>query len=459
MLLYNTLTRKKEEFSPIQKGRVSMYHCGPTVYDYAHIGNFRSYVFADILRRTFEHTGFSVKQAMNITDVGHLTSDADEGEDKMALALKRAHKTLTVENMRELADFYTARFKEDLKKLNILTPHEMPRASEHIPAQIALIKRLEEKGLTYKITDGIYFDTEAYPEYGKLSGAMGEPHDHSRIGANKEKKNHRDFALWKLNPALGWESPWGKGFPGWHIECSAMAMEALGESFDIHTGGIDHIGTHHTNEMAQSEAATGKEFVHYWLHNEFVSVDGAKMSKSKSNLITLKDLAEKGFDPLAYRYWLLTAHYRTPVNFTWEALTGAEVAMKKIQGIVSRFSNVGELGTQNKDYVDAFTAFIEDDLDTPKAVALIHKMIGDDSVDYLDKKATLSEMNQILGIEDNAPHEYITDETVIALTEERRQAREQKDWKRADGLRDEIKKHGYDIKDTPTGQALYPLRT
>ncbi|MBI3019911.1 MAG: cysteine--tRNA ligase, partial [Parcubacteria group bacterium] len=250
MKLYNTLTHKKEEFKPITKGAVSMYHCGPTVYDYAHIGNFRSYVMADILRRTFEYKNFKVTQVMNITDVGHLTSDADEGEDKMTLALKREGKALTLENMKEVADKYTAFFKEDLKKLNILPPHKMPRASEHIPAQIALIKRLEGKGLTYRTSDGLYFDTGAYPKYGAFGTVHHGDDEHARIGANKEKKNHRDFALWKLNPDLGWDSPWGKGFPGWHIECSAMSGEALdGEAFDSHTGGIDHSGTHHTNEM------------------------------------------------------------------------------------------------------------------------------------------------------------------------------------------------------------------
>src|SRR3989344_6318983 len=258
MRFYNSRSKKKEDFAPLRKGAVSMYHCGPTVYDYAHIGNFRAYILADLLRRSFEHAGLQTRQVMNITDVGHLSSDADEGEDKRTTALKREGKELTLENMKALADFYAARFVEDLQRLNIEKPHEMPRASEHIAAQISLIKRLEEKGLAYRTSDGLYFDTGAYPEYGAFGTVHQGEEDHSRIGANKEKKNHRDFALWKFNSELGWDSPWGKGFPGWHIECSAMSMEALGGSFDIHTGGVEHIGTHHTNEIAQSEAATEK---------------------------------------------------------------------------------------------------------------------------------------------------------------------------------------------------------
>ncbi len=460
MKLYNTLTHKKEEFKPITKGAVSMYHCGPTVYDYAHIGNFRSYVMADILRRTFEYKNFKVTQVMNITDVGHLTSDADEGEDKMTLALKREGKALTLENMKEVADKYTAFFKEDLKKLNILPPHKMPRASEHIPAQIALIKRLEGKGLTYRTSDGLYFDTGAYPKYGAFGTVHHGDDEHARIGANKEKKNHRDFALWKLNPDLGWDSPWGKGFPGWHIECSAMSMEAFDdETFDIHTGGIDHIGTHHTNEMAQSEAATGKPFVHYWLHNEFVSVNGEKMSKSKGNIITLRDLEEKGYTPLAYRYWLLTAHYRTPVNFTWEALHGAEAALRRMVEVLKAVINANEKipGTLNQGYLGQFSAFIEDDLDTPKAIACVHEMLKDESLSLLDKKMTLLRMNMILGFLGKHSPVVIPME-IEELVRKREQAREEKDWKEADGLRNKVKNLGYDIKDTSNGPILYPLQ-
>ncbi len=456
MKLYNTLTRTKEEFVPLEKGAVSMYHCGPTVYDYAHIGNFRSYVMADILRRVFEYKNFKIKQVMNITDVGHLASDADEGEDKMTLALKRARKELTLENMKELADTYTTFFKEDLEKLNIKEPHEMPRASEHREAQVALIKRLEAKGLTYRISDGIYFDTYAYPEYGKLAGSPNEEHVHHRIGANKEKKNHRDFVLWKLNPELGWESPWGKGFPGWHIECSAMSMQYLGESFDIHTGGIDHVGTHHTNEMAQSEAATGKPLARYWIHNEFVSVDGEKMSKSKGNILTIRDLKEKGYDPLAYRYWLLTAHYRTSVNFTWEALEGAQTALSRLwraQNKQVRRGESGSRGQENKKYLKQFLSLLEDDLDTPKAVALVHDMFKDESLLLKDKRATFLKMDTVLGIGDKNPHEYLTRDVAL-LDEKRREARRNKDYNLSDLLRKEIEAKGFEIEDTEYGSLL-----
>jgi len=458
MRLYNSRSKGKEEFVPLHKGVVSMYHCGPTVYDYAHIGNFRAYLLADILRRLFEYAGQTVKQVMNITDVGHLTSDADLGEDKMATALKREGKALTLENMKTLADFYTKHFEEDLKRLNILKPHEMPRASEHIAAQIALIKRLEEKKLTYRISDGLYFDTGAYPAYGAFGTVHQSDEDHSRIGANKEKKNHRDFALWKFSSggnALGWDSPWGMGFPGWHIECSAMSMEALGESFDIHTGGIDHIGTHHTNEIAQSEAATGKPLARYWLHNAFLSVDGEKMSKSKQNIFTLRDLAGKGVNPLAFRYWLLTAHYRKPVNFTWDALKAAEHALFKIY---SQFFLFGEAeGKLLAVYLDRFSAFVEDDLDTPRALALVWELLKDDSQSDGDKKATLLAMDAVLGLRIEGVLSLKIPEEVLVLVKEREEARSAEDWTKADALRGQVKNRGFGINDTADGAVAFPL--
>lgn len=455
MRLYNSLTRTKEDFVPLHEGAVSMYHCGPTVYDNAHIGNFRAYMLADTLRRLFEHKGLRVRQVMNITDVGHLSSDADLGEDKMTLALKRAGKELTLPNMKALADFYTAQFREDLKVFNNEEPHEMPRASEHIDAQIALIKRLEDKGLIYKTSDGIYFDTGAYPRYGAFGAVHQGNDDHSRIGANKEKKNHRDFALWKFNAEIGWDSPWGKGFPGWHIECSAMSMEALGESFDIHTGGIDLLGTHHTNEIAQSEAATGKPLARYWLHNAFISVDGEKMSKSKGNIFTLHDVIEKGVDPLAYRYWLLTAHYRTPVNFTWKALTAAEKALWKLYG---QFFLLGDKqGTILDGYHARFMAFIEDDLDTPRAVALIWELLKDRAQTEEDKKATLLAMDTVLGLRIEKLLSREVPKEVHSLAEEREEARRKKDWERADALRAQIKKHGFGVNDTTEYSVVFPL--
>ena len=464
MRFYNSRSKKKEDFAPLRKGAVSMYHCGPTVYDYAHIGNFRAYILADLLRRSFEHAGLQTRQVMNITDVGHLSSDADEGEDKMTTALKREGKELTLENMKALADFYAARFVEDLQRLNIEKPHEMPRASEHIAAQISLIKRLEEKGLAYRTSDGLYFDTDAYPEYGAFGTVHQGEEDHSRIGANKEKKNHRDFALWKFSSGggsasggneLGWDSPWGKGFPGWHIECSAMSMEALGDSFDIHTGGIDLIGTHHTNEIAQSEAVTEKPLARLWLHNAFLSVNGEKMSKSKQNVFTLRDIAEKGINPLAYRYWLLTAHYRKPVNFTWDALRAAEHALFKIY---SQFFLFGETeGKPLSAYLAQFFAFTEDDLDTPRAVALVWELLKDGTQSDGDKKATLLEMDKVLGLKVNDLLSREVPETILSLVEEREEARAEEAWGKADVHREQIKSHGFGVNDTALGAVVFPL--
>lgn len=294
VFLYDTLKKEKREFSPIKEGEVSMYHCGPTVYDYLHIGNLRTFLLADFLRRVFEFNGYKVHQVMNITDIGHLTSDADSGDDKMTKALIREGKELTLENMKQLALFYSDVFKNDLKNLNILTPNSLPMASDHIQEDIDLISLLTKKGFTYKTSDGLYFDTLKYPEYGKLGGisVIDEKELQSRLAQNSEKKDPRDFALWKFNNTLGYEAPWGKGFPGWHIECSAMSMKYLGESFDIHTGGIDHISVHHNNEIAQSESVTGKPLANYWLHGAFLTVKDSKMAKSSGEFITLKSLVE-----------------------------------------------------------------------------------------------------------------------------------------------------------------------
>ncbi|MDQ5927822.1 MAG: cysteinyl-tRNA synthetase, partial [Patescibacteria group bacterium] len=306
---HNTLGKKKEEFVPLIPGKVGMYNCGPTVYDYVHIGNLRALIFADILRRTLERNGYDVNQVMNITDVGHLTSDADAGEDKMMKGLKREGLPFTLEGMRELADRYIDAFMKDLEAVNVIVPTTMPRASDHINEQIELIKRLEAKGLTYSTSDGLYFSTKDYPEYGKLGGiSESEAGDeHTRIVENTEKRDPRDFALWKFNNELGWESPWGKGFPGWHIECSAMSIKYLGESFDIHTGGIEHVAVHHNDEIAQAEAATEKPFSRFWMHNDHVQVSGRKMAKSEGTGFTRKDLEERGITPLSYRYFVLTA--------------------------------------------------------------------------------------------------------------------------------------------------------
>lgn len=387
----NTLTGKTEEFHPITPGKVGMYHCGPTVYDYVHIGNLRSFLLADILRRTFEFLGFEVKQIMNITDVG-IGGNNDEGEDKIIKGLKREGKEISMEAMKELSDFYTERFKEDILKLNIKTPDAFPKASEHINKQIEMIQELEAKGFTYKISDGLYFDTSKDPHYGKLGGLGKETE--SRI-ENSEKKHSRDFALWKFNSNLGFPSPWGQGFPGWHIECSAMAREYLGETLDIHTGGIDLAPIHHNNEIAQSENSCGCELAHYWLHNEFVNVSEGKMAKSEGTGITLQDLIKAGFDPLSYRYFLLMAHYRTPVIFSWEALTAADNAFKKLKKFMEKLD---EGGVVDQAYLAEFRDRIENDLNTPQALAVLWTLVKDKDVPNNNKRATLLEFDRVLGL-------------------------------------------------------------
>lgn len=389
--LHNTLTDKTEEFQPIAPGKVGMYHCGPTVYDYVHIGNLRAFYLADILRRSFEFLNFEVKQVMNITDVG-IGGNNDEGEDKIIRGLKREGKEISMEAMKDLADFYTERFKEDIGKLNIKTPGVLPKASEHIDEQVEMIQVLESKGFTYSTSDGIYFDTSKDAHYGKLGG-LGKEIE-SRI-ENSEKKHSRDFALWKFNSNLGFPSPWGQGFPGWHIECSAMAKKYLGETFDIHTGGIDLAPIHHNNEIAQSENACGHELAHYWLHNEFVNVPEGKMAKSEGTGITLGDIVKGGFDPLSYRYFLLMAHYRTPVTFSWEALTAADNAYKKLKKFMERLD---EGGTVDLAYKAQFTEKIENDLNTPQALAILWTLVKDKDVPNNSKRATLIEFDKVLGL-------------------------------------------------------------
>ena len=454
IFLSNTLTGKKEEFKPVKVGHVGMYHCGPTVYDFVHIGNLRSWVTADLLRRTLEYGGYEVKQIMNITDIGHLSGNGDEGEDKMTKGLKREGRPLTIEAMKEMADFYAERFKEDLEKINILTPHEFPKASEHIKEDIELIETLESKGFAYKTSDGVYFDTSRDKDYGKLGGSVSDKEEYSRIGENPEKKNPRDFALWKLNPTLGFESPWGKGFPGWHIECSAMAKKYLGEHFDIHTGGIDLAPIHHNNEIAQSENACDCQFVNYWVHNAFVNIGSDKMAKSEGTGLQLRTLAEKGFSALAYRYWLLGGHYRTPMTFSFEALEGAQNAFVKMQHAVR---GLGEsVDEVNAAYIDKFTEYVNDDFNTAKSLALTWDMLKDPTLSAPDKKATVLEFDKVLGLglADVSKEDTVVPAGVVAIAEERETARKNKDWKKADELRDKISKLGFEIKDTDVGFKL-----
>jgi cysteinyl-tRNA synthetase len=465
---YNTLTRKKDEFIPLHEGAVGMYNCGPTVYHYAHIGNLRAYVFADILRKTLEYHGYDVTQIINITDVGHLVSDEDEGEDKMEKGAAREGKTA-----QEIAEFYTASFYEDLAKLNITPANRYTKATEHIPEQIALIRKLEEKGFTYRTSDGIYFDTAKFPDYGKLARLdVAGLQEGARVKTNEEKRNRTDFALWKFsNPEdkrqQEWQSPWGVGFPGWHIECSAMSMKYLGDTFDIHTGGIDHIPVHHTNEIAQAECATGKKFVNYWMHSGFVSVGGERMAKSAGNFVRMATLEEKGISPLAYRYWLLTAHYRKTINFTWEAVEGAQIALRKLHEIFFGYDKKN--GKPNETYAAKFMEFLDDDLETAGAVALLWDLVKDNAVSPDDKRATFLDFEKILGLGFGWSKEKLNEhgikfetdlteaeipEALQKLLEERKTARAEKNWKRSDEIRDEITKFGYKLTDGNEGQSM-----
>jgi cysteinyl-tRNA synthetase len=455
---YNTLTREKEIFVPINPPHVGFYSCGPTVYDYAHIGNLRSYVFADILQKTLEYDEYKVKRVMNITDIGHLTSDGDDGEDKMAKGLKREGKPFTLEAMKELAIFYKDRFMEDLAAMNIKSPDIIPFASDHIKEDVEIIQKLLEKGFAYKTSDGIYFEIAKFPDYWNLSGRVGstEKTNESRVKENSEKKNPADFALWKLSgkDSLGYETKIGKGFPGWHIECSAMSMKYLGEQFDVHTGGIDHIPVHHTNEIAQSEAATGKKpFVRVWMHHEFLDTNnGEKMAKSGDNYITLRTITGKGISPVAYRFWLLMAHYRTKINFNWEALEGAETALKRLYGLYLELGD--DIGSVHEEYRNKFKEYIEDDLDTPRALSLLWDVFKDDNISSADKKATILDFDKVFGLGfENLEKEVLPDE-IIKLAEEREQARKNKDFKKSDELRDKINSLDFEVKDTDSGQKI-----
>lgn len=460
LYLHNTLTKKKELFSAEKKDEVTMYNCGPTVYNFAHIGNLRAYVFVDILRRTLEHSGYKVKQVMNITDVGHLTSDGDDGDDKMVKALKREGKPFTLHAMREVADFYAKAFKEDLTALNIKIPETLEHASDHIPEDINLIKKLETKGFTYKTSDGVYFDTSKFPSYGKLGNINLEGQlAGARVAINSEKKNPVDFTLWKIsNNDIGWESPWGKGFPGWHIECSAMSSRYLGQPFDIHTGGIDHIPVHHNNEIAQSEAANDVPLAHYWLHNAHLNMSSPasaqgsgevkKMAKSGENFITLQTIIEKGFSPLSYRYYLLGANYRTPMMFSWEAL---DAAKKTLKFLIISLAGMPEGGKIDSDYEKKFADAIYDDLNTSEGLAVLWKFLGNNKISQADRRATICKFGEILGfdfpklIKEHANFDY---SAISDLLEERKTARASKNWKRADEIRTEIFKLGFEVKDT-----------
>ncbi|MBU4299189.1 cysteine--tRNA ligase [Patescibacteria group bacterium] len=446
---FDTYTRQKRLFIPLKPGKVRMYTCGPTVYEYPHIGNFRAYVFADTLRRVLEFNSYEVSQVMNITDVGHLTSNADVGEDKIELRARKEGRSAW-----EIAEFYTNVFKENLKLLNIQSPKIWCKATDHIPEQIALIKHLEKLGYTYRTSDGIYFDTSKFPSYGHLAKLnVRGIRPGARIEISPEKRNSTDFALWKLSPKDGkrqmeWRSPWGIGFPGWHIECSAMAMKYLGETIDIHTGGIDHIPIHHTNEIAQVEAVTKKQFVRYWLHVAFLTIEGGRMGKSEKNFVTLQGIIDKGYDPLALRYLMLTAHYRSRLNFTWKSFRAAEKALSILRERITEWQ--GSDVNPDEELIREFKKQVNDDLGTPQALSLLWKMVNMRLPEDV-KKATFFEFDKILGLrlkEAKSRIVTILPPEIGALLRKRDQLRGQKKWKEADQIRIELQSRGYKIEDT-----------
>lgn len=458
--VYNTLTRKKEKFLPLKK-TVGLYTCGPTVYNYAHIGNLRSYIFGDILKRTLLLNNFKVKHVMNITDVGHLTSDADTGEDKMLKGAKREKKTV-----REIAEFYTKAFLDDIQKLNIQPPDILSKATEHIVEQIQMIQQLEKKGFTYTAGGNVYFDTSRVKDYGKLAQLKLIRKGKARVDKDSNKKNPYDFVLWFTkskfqDQEMKWKSPFGEGYPGWHIECSAMASKYLGSQFDIHCGGIDHISVHHTNEIAQSEAASGKKpWVKYWLHNEFLVLGkGEKMAKSGDNFITLSTLEERSFDPLDYRYLCLGTHYRKPLMFNYEALEGAKISRRKLIDKIlevksSKAKKSKENTTKQKKYLDQFIKSVNDDLNTPKALAVVWELLKDEKLTDKDKYFLMIKMDSVFGLGLKEIKEEKIPDNIVKLAKERLRARQNKDWVKSDELRERICSLGYEIGDTKDGYEL-----
>ncbi|KKS79456.1 MAG: Cysteine-tRNA ligase [Candidatus Beckwithbacteria bacterium GW2011_GWA2_43_10] len=455
MRLYNSLSRKVEEFKPINPPKVGIYTCGPTVYDYMTIGNWRTYVLGDLLVRVLKYSGLQVDYMMNITDVGHLTGDnlgdADFGEDRMEKAAKRETKTAW-----DIAKFYTQDFIDGYRQLNLSWPKnkQFCKATEHIQEQIELVLKIQSKGFTYRTDDGIYFDTTAFEaagnKYGELSN-LDQIKAGVRVKINTKKKDRRDFALWKFSKKdekrqMEWPSPWGVGFPGWHIECSAMSMKYLGEQFDIHVGGEDLRSTHHPNEIAQSEAATGKKpFVKYWLHGAFLQVDGGRMGKSLGNAYTLKDLQAKGFSAMELRYFYLTGHYRKQLNFTWEALKASQEAYRKLKALAAGWQ--GEKSSKVTNLVFKFREAVENDLNMPQALAVVWEM-AKSNISSMDKRKLISDWEQILGLDLLTPVQSIkVPEEIKKLIKNRETLRKQRKWAEADELRRKIMTAGFTIVD------------
>ena len=458
--LYNSLTRSKELFQPIKADQVGLYTCGPTVYNYAHTGNLRTYLFEDVLKRTLVYNGFEVNHVMNITDVGHLTGDRDMGHDKLEEGARREGKTAW-----EIAAFYTAAFQKDMAQLNILEPSVWCKATDTIPEQIDLIRALETKGFTYRTTDGIYFDTARFPGYTKLSHQNIEAlQEGARVEINPEKRNATDFALWKFSPAdvrrqMEWESPWGVGFPGWHIECSAMSMKYLGDQLDIHCGGTDHIDVHHTNEIAQSEAATGKPFFNFWMHGAFLIIAGGKkMAKSEGNFLTLENAFLKNrIDPLSYRYATFQTHYRKPMEYSREAMDGAANGIQHLRNQVRtlRDGAGGSEGQIDAGLRDKFLKEINDDLNMPRAMAVVQEVLKSELAAE-DKLATVFDFDRVLGLNlSRADKRDALPAAIEQMVAERTKARQERDFARSDELRDAIEARGYAVQDTPEGMKVF----
>ncbi|MFA5249594.1 MAG: cysteine--tRNA ligase [Candidatus Paceibacterota bacterium] len=464
--LYNTLTRQKEEFKPIKPGEVGLYTCGPTVYWFAHIGNMRAYLFEEMLKRVLQYNGYKVKHVMNLTDVGHLTSDEDTGEDKLEKGARRDNKTVW-----EVADFYAQAFKRDLNLLNFQNPDIWIKATDTVKEQIELIEKLEEKGFAYIIGDGVYFDTSKLPTYGKLwPNKKMDMKAGARVEMAEGKKNLTDFALWKFSPKEGpkrqmeWESPWGVGFPGWHTECVVMSIENLGIPFDIHCGGIDHILIHHTNEIAQAEAAYGKDMCNYWMHGEFLTLkNDEKMAKSAGTVVLVEDIIKRGMNPLAYRYLILTAHYRKKVEFSWEALQAAQTGLDNLYEKVLEFKNAPAepiYSQKAKDSQQKFLDAINDDLNMPQALAAAWEVVKDKELSKGEKYALLTDFDKVFGLDldkvETKKEEEVPEE-IKKLVDLRGQARQQKNWAESDRIRDQIKTLGYEVEDTPQGQKAKKL--
>ena len=459
--LYNTLTRKKENFKPLIGNEVRIYTCGPTVYNYAHIGNFRSYIFMDNLRRVLKYNGYNLKHVMNITDVGHLESDADEGEDKMEKAAKREKK-----NPYDIAKFYTEAFFKDMESLNIEIPEIIAKATDHIPEMIEYVKKIIENGYAYETSKGIYFDISKLDKYPVLSNRkMDEQIAGARVDVDLEKKNPYDFALWIKAPEnhiMKWESPWGLSYPGWHLECTAMGNKYLGEEFDIHTGGVDHIPIHHENEIAQAKGATGKIHAKLWMHVEFLQVDGGKMSKSLGNVYTISQLAERGIEALAYKLFCYSAHYRTKLNFTFDGALSSQKALNRLrEGYLKHLK--GEDKVKNEiiqEYETKFLETINDDLNIPAAMGIIWDIVRSEqkSKKYAE---LLEKFDQVLGLDIKNSQRYLEKQSNIEIPEEikeliekRKIARQEKNWKLSDEIRDILVKKGYQVEDSKEGMIV-----